>query len=190
MLVERRLELSIERSGVTSLIRVTQPPTLPTAPLTPNKIQVYVLMLLLGIVIGVGGVFLREVLTQQVSYRRDIEQISPVPVIAEIPANRRKEQHYKLSAGYLSNLQIEVLRSLRNSLEFLWEKEGPRVIVVTSTVSGEGKTYISSAIAYVHALAGRRVLLIDADLRRGLPHTAAGTHAGARSFYLARLHIQ
>lgn len=166
MLVERRLELSIERSGVTSLIRVTQPPTLPTAPLTPNKIQVYVLMLLLGIVIGVGGVFLREVLTQQVSYRRDIEQISPVPVIAEIPANRRKEQHYKLSAGYLSNLQIEVLRSLRNSLEFLWEKEGPRVIVVTSTVSGEGKTYISSAIAYVHALAGRRVLLIDADLRR------------------------
>jgi capsular exopolysaccharide synthesis family protein len=123
-------------------------------------------MLLLGIVIGVGGVFLREVLTQQVSYRRDIEQISPVPVIAEIPANRRKEQHYKLSAGYLSNLQIEVLRSLRSSLEFLWEKEGPRVIVVTSTVSGEGKTYISSAIAYVHALAGRRVLLIDADLRR------------------------
>jgi hypothetical protein len=53
-------------------------------------------MLLLGIVIGVGGVFLREVLTQQVSYRRDIEQISPVPVIAEIPANRRKEQPINL----------------------------------------------------------------------------------------------
>ncbi len=166
MLVERRLGLSIERSGVTSLMRVTQPPTLQMAPLTPNKIQVYVFMLILGIVVGVGGVFLREVLTQQVSYRRDIEQISPIPVIAEIPANRKKEQHHKLSNGYLSNLQIEVFRSLRNSLEFLWEKEGPRVIVVTSTVSGEGKTYISSAIAYIHALAGRRVLLIDADLRR------------------------
>lgn len=166
MLVERRLGLSIERSGVTSLMRVTQPPTLQMTPLTPNKIQVYVFMLILGILVGVGGVFLREVLTQQVSYRRDIEQISPIPVIAEIPNNRKKEQHHKLGNGYLSNLQIEVFRSLRNSLEFLWEKEGPRVIVVTSTVSGEGKTYISSAIAYIHALAGRRVLLIDADLRR------------------------
>ncbi len=166
MLVERRLELSIERSGVTSLMRVTLPPALPTTPLTPNKIQVYVFMLILGIVVGVGGVFLREVLTQQVSYRRDIEQISPIPVIAEIPANRKKERYFKLSNGYLSNLQVEVLRSLRSSLEFLWEKEGPRVIIVTSTVSGEGKTYISSAIAYIHALAGRRVLLIDADLRR------------------------
>lgn len=166
MLVERRLELSIERSGVTSLMRVTQPPTLQMTPLTPNKIQVYVFMLILGILVGVGGVFLREVLTQQVSYRRDIEQISPIPVIAEIPNNRKKEQHHKLGNGYLSNLQIEVFRSLRSSLEFLWEKEGPRVIVVTSTVSGEGKTYISSAIAYIHALAGRRVLLIDADLRR------------------------
>ena len=190
MLLERRLGLSIERSGVTSLMRITQPPTLPTAPLTPNKIQIYIFMLLLGILVGLGGIFLREILTQQVSYRRDIEQISPVPVIGEMPANRKKEQHYKLVEGYLSNLQIEVLRSLRSSLEFLWEREGPRVIVVTSTVSGEGKTYIASAMAYVYALAGRRVLLIDADLRRasltqrqglmqapGLSNWLASTHA-------------
>jgi tyrosine-protein kinase Etk/Wzc len=166
LLVERRLQLSIERSGIVSLLRVTQPPTLPSFPLSPNKIQVYVALILLGVVIGIGGVFLREVLTQQVSYRRDIEPISPVPVIGELPANRKRERNYELGVGYLSNLQIEVLRSLRNSLDFLWDKEGPKLVIVTSTVSGEGKTYISSALAYVYALTGRRVLLIDADLRR------------------------
>ncbi len=166
MLIERRLQMSIERSGVTSLIRVTQPPTVPFAPLSPNRIQVYVVLILLGLVVGIGGVFLREILTQQVSYRRDIESISPVPVIAEVPAMQKRGRDYNLGVGYLSNLQLEVLRSLRSGLDFLWEKEGPRVVIVTSIVSGEGKTYLSSALAYIYALAGRRVLLIDADLRR------------------------
>ena len=166
MLIERRLQMSIERSGITSLIRVTQPPTLPSLPISPNKIQVYVILTLLGLVVGIGGVFLREILTQQISYRKDIEPISPVPVIAEIPAGQKRKGHFSLETGSLSNLQIEVLRSLRSSLDFLWEKQGPKVIIVTSTVSGEGKTYLSSAIAYIYALTGRKVLLIDADLRR------------------------
>lgn len=166
MLIERRLQVSIERSGITSLLHVTKPPTLPPFPISPNRIQVYVILVLLGIVVGVGGVFLREILTQQISYRKDIEPISPVPVIGEVPANQERRKAYSLGTGYLSNLQIEVLRSLRSSLDFLWDKQGPRVIIVTSTVSREGKTYLSSAIAYIYALTGRKVLLIDADLRR------------------------
>lgn len=168
MLIERRLQVSIERSGITSLLRVTQPPTLPSLPISPNKIQVYVILTLLGLVVGIGGVFLREILTQQISYRKDIEPISPVPVIGEVPASQKRKGDHSIGTGYLSNLQIEVLRSLRSSLDFLWEKQGPKVIIVTSTVSGEGKTYLSSAIAYIYALAGRKVLLIDTDLRRAL----------------------
>ncbi len=166
MLIERRLQVSIERSGITSLLRITQPPTLPSSPISPNRIQIYVILTLLGLIIGIGGVFLREILTQQISYRKDIEPISPVPVIGELPANQRRKGDYSLGVGYLSNLQIEVLRSLRSSLDFLWDKQGPKVIIITSTVSGEGKTYLSSAVAYIYALAGRKVLLIDADLRR------------------------
>ncbi len=166
MLIDRRLQMSIERSGITSLVRVTQPPTLPSFPISPNKIQVYTILVLLGVIVGFGGVFLREILTQQISYRKDIEPISPVPVIGEVPGGQKRKGEYSLGTGYLSNLQIEVLRSLRSSLDFLWEKQGPKVIIVTSTVSGEGKTYLSSAIAYIYALTGRKVLLIDADLRR------------------------
>ncbi len=166
ILIERRLQMNIERSGITSLMRVTQPPILPSSPISPNKIQVYVIFILLGIIVGIGGIFLREILTQQISYRRDIEPISPVPVIGELPATRKRDRGYGLGVGYLSNLQIEILRSLRSSMDFLWDKQGPKVIIVTSTVSGEGKTYISSALAYIYALTGRKVLLVDADMRR------------------------
>jgi len=167
MLLEKRLQLKIEQAGITSLIRITQPPILPASPLSPNPFQVYAILLLAGIILGVGGILLREVLTQQVSYRVDIDNLSPVPVIGELPASRKSETGHRLGNFYLSDLQVEVLRSLRNSIDFLWEHGKPRVIIVTSTVSREGKSFVSAALAYIHALTGRKTLLVDGDLRRG-----------------------
>lgn len=161
LLLERKIQLSIDKEAVISSIRVTQPPRLPGAPISPNPIQAYAIAIGLGLVLGVGGILLKELVNQKISYRVDIEEISPVPVLGEIP--------YDASASgtmNFSRLQLEILRSLRGALGFLWEENAPRIVVITSTVSGEGKSFIAQGIAYVHALAGYRTLLVDADLRR------------------------
>lgn len=160
-LLEKKIEYSIEKEAISSAIRITQPPTFIAAPISPNPIQVYVIGIFLGIVIGVGGVLLWHLINQKVSYRSDIEGLSPIPVIGELPYAKGQKGVFPFSS-----LQIEVLRSLRSALGFLWEENSPRVLIVTSTVSGEGKSFVARGMAYAYALSGYRVLLIDTDLRR------------------------
>ena len=160
-LLEKKIQLSIDKEAIASAIRVTQPPTLPSIPLSPNPIQLYVVALVLGLVVGVGSVLMWHFIHQRVSYRVDIEGLSPVPIIGELPFGKGEKGLFPFSG-----LQLEVLRSLRSAIGFLWEEQAPKVLVLTSTVSGEGKSYVARGMAYAYALSGYRVLLIDADLRR------------------------
>lgn len=179
-LLQKKIQYSIDKEAVTTAIQVTQPPTLPSAPISPNPIQVYALAVAVGLIIGVGGVVGWYLISQQVSYRADLEGLSPFPVIGELPFSSEKKGLFPYSG-----LQIEVLRSLRNALGFLWEEGQPKVLVVTSTVSGEGKSYVARGIAYAYALAGYRVLLIDADLRRAFISQAVGQLSSGLSLLLA-----
>jgi capsular exopolysaccharide synthesis family protein len=182
-LLEKKIQLSIDKETVISAIRVTQPPLTPLVPLYPNPLQIYIIVISLGIFVGVGGVVLKYVIDQRVSYRIDVEQISPVPVIGELPYDRQKSE----GIFSLTSLQLEILRTIRGALGFVWEGNGPRVVVVTSTVSGEGKTFVARGLAYVYALAGYRVLLIDADLRRATLSHSVGARERGLSLVLAHL---
>ncbi|MCX8112043.1 MAG: polysaccharide biosynthesis tyrosine autokinase [Bacteroidia bacterium] len=168
LLLEKRIQLSIDKEAVVSAIRISQPPSLPDKPLSPNPIQVYIVSLLLGLLLSVGGVLLWHLIYQQVSYKVDLEGIAPVPIIGELPYHEKVNKTFSHSG-----LQLEILRSLRSALGFLWERDKPKVLVVTSTVSGEGKSYVASGLAYAYTLSGCKVLIIDADLRRAsLTHEA------------------
>lgn len=160
-LLEKKIQLSIDKEAVASAIRVSQPPTAPNFPLSPNPIQVYIVALVLGFVLGVGSVLGWHFIHQRVSYRMDIEGLSPVPIIGELPYGKGEKGLFPFSG-----LQLEVLRSLRSAIGFLWEEGYPKVLVLNSTVSGEGKSYVARGMAYAYALSGYKVLLIDADLRR------------------------
>lgn len=182
-LLEKRIQLSIDKEAITSAIRVIQPPTAPGMPLSPNPIQVYVVAFVLGLTLGVGGVLLWHFIHQRVSYRADLEGLTTVPVLGELPYSSGAKGLFPFSG-----LQLEVLRSLRGALGFLWEEGSPRVLVVTSTVSGEGKSFVARGLAYIHALAGQRVLLIDADLRRASITQQAGFPGKGLSLLLANSH--
>lgn len=177
-LLERRIALAIDKEAIVSAIRITQPPTLVLRPISPNPFQIYLIALVVGLLLGLGGPLLRYALTQTISYRADIEDLAPVPVLGELPFAHAKKQRI------LSGLQLEVLRSLRGTLGFLWEPDKPRIIVITSTVSGEGKTFIAQSLADVYALAGYRVLLVDADLRRASLSQQAGLREQGLSLFL------
>ncbi len=183
-LLERRIEIGVERSAIVSAVRVVQPPRGMPSPISPNRMQIYVLAFLIGAMTGLGWIFLREILGGKISYRVDIEPISPVPVIAELPASSKSDAVEKVGPIQLTTLQLEVLRSLRSSLGFSWLPGKPRIIVVTSTVSGEGKTFLTTSLAYIYAMTGKRTLLVDADLRRA---TLSYYHGSKQSMGLSNL---
>lgn len=144
-------------------------------PVAPRKSMIMFSALILGLVIPMAFLYLREMLNTKVRSRRDIEAL-PIPFLGEIPQDGKAGRFKKvkdvdkgiLVAHGKSDTINEAFRMLRSNLEFMNRdgEHGSRVIMVTSAIPGSGKTFISMNLAASLALKNKRVLLIDLDLRR------------------------
>jgi capsular exopolysaccharide synthesis family protein len=123
--------------------------------------------LLLGLLLGLGAAFVRDSLDRRLRSLADIEQAYRLPVVGNV----RREAMGRLpqlgvSAGEDVAPDIEAFRILRRNVEFLDPERRPRLILITSALPEEGKTTVAGSFALALAAAGRRVLLVDCDLRR------------------------
>lgn len=149
------------------LATIIRPATSPTSPTSPKVLQNLALGLLLGLLLGVGQAIARSVLDQRVKSERDLETVTDLPVLGSIIATEDDDDSPALLIdGNPRSLRAEAYRRLRTNLQFLGLSEGEKVIAVTSSLPGEGKSITAINIATTLAAAGERVLLIDADLRK------------------------
>ena len=119
--------------------------------------------LLAGLLLPLMIVYLKDLFTTKFSNQEELEEISQVPFIGHIHHNRHNTQ-LVVKDGKTSSI-VELFRYIRNNLQFLLNKEDDKVILVTSSVSGEGKSFISTNIASSFALLGKRVALVGMDIR-------------------------
>lgn len=153
-------------------------------PVKPMKKLIVLLAAMLGVVVAVGIVFLRQAFYRGVENPEVIENIG-MPVYASLPYSRQQERLEKSSQGRSkeskllsvsapTELAVESLRSLRTSLHFAMLEARNNVLMISSPSPGAGKSFVSSNLAVIIAQAGRRVLLIDADMRKGYQHKIFG----------------
>lgn len=154
-------------------------------PVKPLKKLILLVALLLGTVVAVAIVFLRQAFYRGVENPELIEN-SGLPVYASLPYSRQQErldkntQHRSaresrlLSLAAPTELAIESLRSLRTSLHFAMLEARNNVLMISSPSPGVGKSFVSSNLAVIVAQTGKRVLLIDADMRKGYLHRVFG----------------
>jgi tyrosine-protein kinase Etk/Wzc len=142
---------------------------------------------LLGALVMIGFVFLRQMLDRGVEDPADIERLG-LPVYASIllsaqeranalPSHRRR-RHLRpnlLALSAPADLAMEALRGLRTSLHFARNEPKNNLLMITGPSSGVGKSFVASNLAVTTAQAGQRVMLIDADMRRGTLHQVVGT---------------
>ena len=174
------LEQELSRLTVPESLRVGQvvePAELPTTPATPNYLVNVPLAVFVGLALGVGLAFVRERLDDRLRGREDFEQRSGAPVLAVVPHasswKKRKEAHLVTEAEPRS-APSEAYRTLRTSLLFNASQNGLRRVLVTSAQDGEGKTTTVANLGLVLAQAGKRVALVDGDLRKPRLHRFFG----------------
>ena len=168
---------------------VIEPALVPSAPSSPNHTRNGVLAALLGLALGVGLAFLRERLDDRLKGREDLERFTKAPVLATIPrfSKSSKQARDIVTISQPGSAASEAYRTLRTNVQFLSLQSELKTLLVSSASAGEGKTVSSINLSVAFAQAGRRVILVSADLRRPTVETYFGlpNREGLSSWLLA-----
>jgi len=178
LLLDKAQEQDILRAGTIGNVRIIDNAySVVEKPAKPIKPLVVLVAIFVGLLVSAMVILLRQVFYRGVESPETIEHLG-IPVYAALPFSPKQEHLYRLrkirdgrskllGTADPADLAIESLRSLRTSLKFAMLEARNQVLVVTSPTPSVGKSFVSSNLASVIAQAGQRVLLIDADMRRG-----------------------
>ena len=166
MLLQKREENSISLAATADKGKLIDTPVF-TGKVTPKNSIIMLIALILGLAIPAGILFLLEFFNYKIEGHNDVEKLTNLPIIADvaIASERAKTKADIVVHENKNNLMEEIFRSLRTNLQFLL-KQHDKVIMFTSTTSGEGKTFIASNVAISFALLGKKVVLVGLDVRK------------------------
>ena len=185
LILNKAQELKVVKSGTIGNVRILDTALKPYEPVSPKKLPVLALSLLLGLAGGIGAAFARKALHQGVEDPAEIEGETGLSVYASVPYSAKEAELTRqrnrpgagpsiLAAHDPGDLAVESLRSLRTALQFALVDAPNNVVTISSPSPGVGKTFLCVNLGQVLATAGKRVLLIDGDLRRGRLHRYIG----------------
>ncbi|KPW14767.1 Tyrosine-protein kinase [Pseudomonas amygdali pv. aesculi] len=184
LMLNKSQEQDILRAGSIGNVRVIDnADTNVEKPVKPMKTLIVLIATLIGALVAMTIVFVRQAFYRGIESAEVIESLG-MPVYASLPHSRQQERLEKrdqdskdsrlLSIAAPGELAIESLRSLRTSLHFAMLEARNNVLMISSPTPGAGKSFVSSNLATIIAQTGRRVLLIDADMRKGYLHRLFG----------------
>lgn len=164
MLLQKREENAITLAATANNAKIIDEALADDSPVSPKRMMIYLAALMLGIGIPVGIIYLIGLTKFKIEGRADIEKLTSLPVVGDIPLADEKSGSIAVFENK-NNLMSETFRNVRTNLQFMLEK-GQNVILVTSTISGEGKSFISSNLAISLSLLGKKVVIVGLDIRK------------------------
>ncbi|MCJ7695274.1 MAG: polysaccharide biosynthesis tyrosine autokinase [Anaerolineaceae bacterium] len=169
--------LRLAQAQNTPTVVQVEPATVPGSPISPKPVQTGLLYAAVGLVVTAGIAFLVEYLDDTIKTPDDVKNalgLTVIGLVAEFQSNQIKGSKEQQSGMFVANQPrspvSEAFRALRTNLEFSSIDRPLKTILVTSSGEGEGKTTIASNLAVILAHGGKKVLLVDADLRRPKVH--------------------
>lgn len=173
-------QLRIAKAGEIGNVRIVDTAVEPIEPIKPKKLQILILSIFLGGFLGTLLALLRNMLRSGVKDSTQIENELDLPVYATVPRSPVQESRIKLlkkkknipilAVKHSDDIAIESLRSMRTAIHFALSSAKNNIIMVSGPAPEVGKSFISTNLATILAQSQKRVLIIDADLRRGYLH--------------------
>lgn len=195
-LLQKREENELSQAFTAYNTRIITQPGGSPVPVAPVSKTIIMIAVLLGLLIPVGVIFIIEISNTRIRGRKDIEWLS-VPFVGEIPMSHRRKKHFirrwkkeedkrEIVVKEKSrNMINEAFRVVRTNFEFILGKEGRNKIVMLSSLNpGSGKTFITMNLAVSFAIKGKKVVIIDLDLRKAALSEFIGSPKKGVSDYL------
>lgn len=178
----KREEAAISRASTISNSTIIDQASPSNVPIKPNKRMVQMIAALIGLLLPAGIIFLSEILNDKITTRTDIERITDVPIIGEV-GHSFSESTLVVSRTSRS-MVAEQFRTIRTNLDYILARVEKPVIMVTSSFSGEGKSFVSTNMGAVLALAGKKTIILEFDIRKPkvLSGLGMGKHKGISNF--------
>lgn len=166
MLLQKREENNIALAATANNAKIIDDALADDFPISPNKKIIYMAAFVLGLGIPIAIIYILNLLSYRIEGRADVERLTNVSIIGDVPLNDSEDKHAIAVRENDNDIMAETFRSLRTNLLFMLGDPDKKVILVTSTMSGEGKTFIASNLAVSLALLGKKVIIVGLDIRK------------------------
>ena len=164
MLLQKREENAITLAATANNAKIIDEALADDNPVSPKRMIIYLAALIAGIGLPIGIIYSIGLTKLKIEGRFDVEKLTSVPIVGDIPLTDEKQGAIAVFENQ-NNLMSETFRNIRTNLQFMLEND-KKVILVTSTVSGEGKSFISGNLAISLSLLGKKVVIVGLDIRK------------------------
>lgn len=166
MLLQKREENAITLASTANNARMVDEALADFLPVSPKGKMIYLVAFILGIALPVAVIYIIELFKYKIEGRSDVEKITSLPIVGDIPLSEEKPAEGAIVVHENQNdLMAETFRGVRTNVLYMM-KSDEKVILVTSTTTGEGKTFVASNLAVSLALLGKKTIIIGLDIRK------------------------
>ena len=163
-LLQKKLEISISSASTISNSKVVEPAYGSSLPIKPSHSSLYLTYMLIGLIIPIAIIAVIEIMSDKVKGRADIEKATATPILGEI--GHSDDTKTLVVTQNSRRFITEQFRIIRTNLQYILGKNDNPIILVTSSFSGEGKSFVSTNMGAVMALAGKKTVVMEFDIRK------------------------
>lgn len=164
IMLNKREETALSRASTIESSQIVEGAYVPSVPIKPKKRSVQIMAILIGLAVPALFVFAGEILNDKVSTRFDVEKITTAPILGEV--GHSFSNNVLVVNKTTRSMVAEQFRIIRSNMQYIIGKAEKFTIMVTSSFSGEGKSFVSTNVGAVMALAGKKTIILEFDIRK------------------------
>ncbi len=175
LLTEKKVLYAISDAGYSSNSRILSRPVVNGTPVSPNRKLIYVTFIMFGTILGLGVMLIKYLTFNEINLIEDLDKLLPskASILGGVPLYNSGMEFSQLVVGDAPKSMLsESMRKIRTNLSYIHRDY--KTIAVTSSISGEGKTFVSLNLAGIIAMSGKKTILLDLDLRKPKIHLGLG----------------